>query len=99
MNGLDALTGPTAGELAAIEAEWPQLAADLAEIDRDIDVILARDAGVPLVRIGGAGQGKTSPAAAVMAVLPPGWTVPAVAVRRAEAALIVAGAGVGLVAS
>ncbi|OHV23266.1 hypothetical protein BBK14_24400 [Parafrankia soli] len=98
------LAGPTAGELAAIEAEWPWRAADLAEVDREIAAILAADTpsaalvpaaeqpsllcgGVPsqgktaaagalalgaaldpgAVTVGGAGQGKTSLAAVVLA--------------------------------
>lgn len=39
------LAGPTARELAAIEAEWPGLAAGLAEVDREIAEILAAEAG------------------------------------------------------
>lgn len=100
------LAGPTARELAAIEAEWPQIAAGLDEVDRDIDAILAAETlsatpvpadehrpplwgGIPAqgktaaVRalalasaldadapwVGGVGQGKTSPAAVILAGL------------------------------
>ena len=38
---------PSPGELAAIEAEWPQIEADLAELDDEIRAIYAADRGGP----------------------------------------------------
>lgn len=68
------LAGPTARELAAIEAEWPWRAADLAEVDREIAAILAADtpSAVPVpadehwpsLRGGVPSQGKTAAAGA-----------------------------------
>ncbi|CUU57841.1 hypothetical protein Ga0074812_11543 [Parafrankia irregularis] len=57
---------PTRAELAAIEAEWPSIAADLAEVDREIAAIRAAE-DASLIRVGGAGRGKTSPAAVTLA--------------------------------
>jgi hypothetical protein len=37
--------GPSAAELAAIEAEWPQIEADLAVLDAEIAEILAESLG------------------------------------------------------
>lgn len=34
---------PTAGELAAIEAEWPQIADELAQLDAEIACLVGRD--------------------------------------------------------
>ncbi len=41
---LDGLRGPTVRELRAIEAEWPAIAADLADVDR-LTRLLAAPAG------------------------------------------------------
>ncbi|EFC85726.1 DUF6284 family protein [Parafrankia sp. EUN1f] len=57
---------PTRAELAAIEAEWPSIAADLAEVDREIAAIQAAEVA-SLIRVGGSGRGKTSPAAVTLA--------------------------------
>ncbi len=50
------LAGPTARELAAIDAEWPRRAADLAEVDREIAAILAADTPIELAETA-SGQG------------------------------------------
>jgi hypothetical protein len=39
--------GPSPSDLAAIEAEWPQIEADLAELDAEIRALYASDNGGP----------------------------------------------------
>lgn len=39
--------GPSPSDLAAIEAEWPQIEADLAELDAEIRALYAADHGGP----------------------------------------------------
>jgi hypothetical protein len=41
--------GPTAADLAEIEAEWPLIAAELDLLDADINLIYADDHGGPTV--------------------------------------------------
>ncbi|MEV7229688.1 DUF6284 family protein [Polymorphospora sp. NPDC051019] len=43
------LDGPTAADLAAIEAEWPLIAAELDLVDAEIAHIYATDRGGPTV--------------------------------------------------
>ncbi|WP_067502195.1 DUF6284 family protein [Actinoplanes sp. TFC3] len=37
--------GPSPSDLAAIEAEWPRIEADLAELDAEIEALYAADRG------------------------------------------------------
>ena len=39
--------GPSPSDLAAIEAEWPQIEADLAELDAEIRALYLADHGGP----------------------------------------------------
>ncbi|MDG4818268.1 DUF6284 family protein [Micromonospora sp. WMMD956] len=45
----DATMGPTAADLAAIEQEWPLIAADLDLLDAEIAMLYAADDGGPTV--------------------------------------------------
>ncbi|MFG1605877.1 DUF6284 family protein [Actinoplanes sp. NPDC049265] len=72
--------GPTAADLAAIEAEWPLIAAELDLLDAEINLIYADDHGGPTVldwRRMRRAEARVTRVAAELAALP--------AIRRAVA--------------